>query len=150
MSKNINKENFIQTCNKSLTMSEACSILGMHFNTFKRWANKLKCYRPNQGRKGMAKKWKLSTIKTHDILNGKHPNYQTFKLKNRLLKDNIKKDQCEVCGLSQKWNNKPIHMELEHKDGNRTNHKLENLIMICPNCHSQTEIYRAKNIHRAG
>jgi len=36
-------------------------------------------------------------------------------------------------------------MELHHVDGDRTNHLLENLEMICPNCHSQTDNYRAKN-----
>ena len=33
------------------------------------------------------------------------------------------------------WNGKPIQMELHHIDGNRTNHKLSNLMMLCPNCH---------------
>jgi 5-methylcytosine-specific restriction endonuclease McrA len=44
------------------------------------------------------------------------------------------------------WSDKKINMELDHIDGNRTNHKLENLRMLCPNCHSQTDTYRAKNI----
>ena len=53
--------------------------------------------------------------------------------------------KCECCGLSE-WNNLPINFELHHIDGNRTNHSLENLLLICPNCHSQTETFRAKNI----
>ena len=36
-------------------------------------------------------------------------------------------------------------MELDHIDGNRTNHKLENLRMLCPNCHSQTSTYKGRN-----
>ena len=46
----------------------------------------------------------------------------------------------------EEWNDKKINMELDHIDGNRTNHKLKNLRMLCPNCHSQTDTYRAKNI----
>jgi predicted HNH restriction endonuclease len=41
---------------------------------------------------------------------------------------------------------KPIPLELHHKDGNRYNDQLENLILLCPNCHAFTENYRAKNI----
>jgi len=51
---------------------------------------------------------------------------------------------CSVCGLTD-WNNKPITLELEHKDGNSENNLEENLCLICPNCHSQTDTYKAKN-----
>jgi 5-methylcytosine-specific restriction endonuclease McrA len=62
-----------------------------------------------------------------------------------LVKACIKENKCEICGISE-WNGKPIQMELHHIDGDRTNHKLSNLMMLCPNCHSQTETFRAKNI----
>jgi 5-methylcytosine-specific restriction endonuclease McrA len=78
-------------------------------------------------------------------LDGKHPHFQTFKLKNRLLKNKIVENKCSICDIEE-WNDKKINMELDHIDGNRTNHKLENLRMLCPNCHSQTDTYRAKNI----
>jgi riboflavin synthase alpha subunit len=41
-----------------------------------------------------------------------------------------------------------INLELDHIDGKRSNHKLENLRLLCPNCHSQTDTYRAKNIKK--
>lgn len=41
---------------------------------------------------------------------------------------------------------RPINVELEHIDGNSTNNKLENLMLLCPNCHSQTSTYKSKNI----
>lgn len=37
-------------------------------------------------------------------------------------------------------------MQLDHIDGDSHNHKLENLRMICPNCHTQTETYCGKNL----
>ena len=40
--------------------------------------------------------------------------------------------------------NKVLNCELDHIDGNPTNHKLKNLIILCPNCHSQTDTYRSK------
>ena len=49
------KLNFINTCNESLSMSEAASKLNMHFNTFKKYAQQFGCYKPNQGGKGKTK-----------------------------------------------------------------------------------------------
>ena len=44
------------------------------------------------------------------------------------------------------WNGLPIPLELHHIDGNRNNHKFENLQLLCLNCHAQTDTFRAKNI----
>jgi hypothetical protein len=52
--------------------------------------------------------------------------------------------KCWECGLEE-WRNKPIVLELEHNDGNSDNNDLENLSLLCPNCHSQTPTYKAKN-----
>jgi hypothetical protein len=49
-----------------------------------------------------------------------------------------------VCSI-ETWNDKPIVLELEHKDGNSENNRPENLCLICPNCHSQTETFKGKN-----
>lgn len=51
---------------------------------------------------------------------------------------------CSVCGISE-WQGKRIGLELEHKDGNSENNLEDNLCLICPNCHSQTDTYKAKN-----
>ena len=52
--------------------------------------------------------------------------------------------ECSVCKLSS-WNEKEITLEVEHKDGNSGNNHIDNLCWICPNCHSQTDTYKAKN-----
>ncbi len=138
------KEEFIKICNSSSSMQEASIKLNMHFNTFKRIAIKLGCYQTNQAGIGIKKPWK-NKIKTEDIIEGKHPEYQTYKLKIRLFEAGIKKNECEECGIS-KWKGKELNCELDHIDGNRSNHKLHNLKILCPNCHSQTLTYRSKNI----
>ena len=51
---------------------------------------------------------------------------------------------CEECKISS-WNNKGITLELEHKNGNSEDHSLENVCLLCPNCHSQTPTYKSKN-----
>ena len=141
----INEDEFIKVCNEELTMARASARLGLHFNTFARIAKKLGVYKPNPGGKGTIKKHNGNKIELNEILKGLHPHYQTNKLRIRLINGGLKKEECEVCGLTE-WNGKTLSFELDHIDGDRTNHKLNNLRIICPNCHSQTQTYRGKNI----
>ena len=62
------------------------------------------------------------------------------KLRNKLIKDGLKKNQCECCGLSE-WMNKPIPLELHHKDFNHYNNSFDNLEILCSNCHMQKHNY---------
>lgn len=52
---------------------------------------------------------------------------------------------CEKCNLSN-WNGEPIPIELDHIDGNHQNNSLDNLRLLCPNCHAQTATYKIRNI----
>ena len=74
-------------------------------------------------------------------VNGSSP----FKLKNMLLRDGVFQPVCSSCN-SAEWLGKPIPLELEHIDGNCRNNTLENLTLLCPNCHAFTSTYRGKNI----
>lgn len=65
----------------------------------------------------------------------------TWRLRNRLIREKVKAHQCERCG-NREWMGQPIPLELHHKDGDRTNHRLENLELLCPNCHASTDNYR--------
>ena len=61
--------------------------------------------------------------------------------KKQLLK--VRGHQCEVC-RKKRWQASAIPIELHHKDGDRTNNSLENLQLICPNCHAQTGNWKSK------
>jgi 5-methylcytosine-specific restriction endonuclease McrA len=52
--------------------------------------------------------------------------------------------KCECCNISN-WNNKPLTLQVDHIDGNPSNHKPNNVRLICPNCHSQQENWGARN-----
>ena len=54
--------------------------------------------------------------------------------------------QCERCGLT-KWLEQPIKLEIHHKNGDRSNNELDNLEILCPNCHSYTETFCYKTKH---
>lgn len=142
MRKDLTKEKVTEVCNNSESMTVAAIKLKVHFNTLKRVAEKFGCYKPNKGLKGV-KKPIDPKIQLKEILEGKHPTFQTYKLKIRLLKEGIFKNECSICGLDS-WLEKPLMIELDHIDGNSHNHKIDNLRMLCPNCHSQTQTFRSK------
>lgn len=65
------------------------------------------------------------------------------KMRNHLI--HLRGHQCENCGNTE-WQGKLIPLEVHHMDGDRLNNVLENLQLLCPNCHAQTENYRNRNI----
>ena len=68
-------------------------------------------------------------------------------LKQRLLAEGLKENRCEQCGITE-WQGKPLNLQLHHMDGDGTNNTLENLEILCPNCHAQTDTYGGRNGHR--
>lgn len=64
--------------------------------------------------------------------------------KKYLIKFGVKKAECECC-KNTTWNNQPIPLELHHVDGNHYNNALDNVQLLCPNCHAQTSTNSGKN-----
>lgn len=70
------------------------------------------------------------------------------KLKNRILNEGLKERKCECCGLTE-WLGQPISLEMHHVNGIKNDLRIENLQILCPNCHAQTDNYRGKNIGKS-
>ena len=70
---------------------------------------------------------------------------KTYRIKERLIAAGLKARACQMCGLTE-WNGKQISLELDHINGDRFDNRLENLQILCPNCHAQTDNYRGRNI----
>jgi hypothetical protein len=70
-------------------------------------------------------------------------------VKLRLLAAGLKTKRCERCGLVE-WNGRPLAFALHHVNGDRDDHRLENLQLLCPNCHSQTDSFSGRNVRPNG
>ena len=63
-----------------------------------------------------------------------------FQLKRRLIAEGLLQYTCDECGISE-WRGRPLVLQLDHRNGVGDDHRLENLRLLCPHCHSQTDTY---------
>lgn len=85
------------------------------------------------------KKKPLNEILKKDV------SYKSNTLIKRLFEEGYKERKCEKCGITE-WMGKEITFQLHHKDGDHHNNELENLEVLCPNCHSQTDNFAGKSL----
>ena len=125
------------------SMRQAARAAGLPFGTFKYQATKMGLYKANQKREGVDRTKGPELEALRRVLSGEWLNYKApgSQLKNRMFKAGIKKEICEECGQLPEWNGKPLSLQLDHIDGDHRNNKLENLRIVCPNCHTQTETF---------
>jgi hypothetical protein len=65
-------------------------------------------------------------------------------LKQRLVRLGLLEEACDECGITE-WRGKPLSLCLHHINGVNDDNRLENLAVLCPNCHSQTENFAGRN-----
>ena len=68
-------------------------------------------------------------------------------LRDYIRRHSVIEEKCSECSLKKEWNNKPIVLEIDHINGHSDDNRIENLRMLCPNCHSQTKTERAGGIN---
>ena len=142
-------ESQVIEASKLPSATQAAASLGIQYDTYRRYAKKLGVWKTNQSGKGQTKNRDAYRIPTQQILEGNHPHFTTYRLKHRLFNEGIKDNKCEMCGLSE-WNGVQIALELDHVNGDSYDHRLENLRILCPNCHATTDTYRGKNKRSLG
>ena len=89
------------------------------------------------------KKYSLGEIL---VENSKYDN--SNRLKSRLIEEGLKEYRCEKCKRTE-WEGQAIPLQLHHINGDRTDNRLENLQVLCPNCHALTDNYCGKNTSTA-
>ncbi len=75
----------------------------------------------------------------------RNSSFQSFKLKKRLFLEKIKKPKCEICGWEKVSKDGRIPVELDHINGDHYDNRIENLRILCPNCHSLQSTHRGRN-----
>jgi hypothetical protein len=55
-------------------------------------------------------------------------------------------EKCEICEIGNEWNGKPLTLQLDHINGIHLDNRIENLRILCPNCHSQTATFCGRNV----
>lgn len=76
------------------------------------------------------------------------PSVRRTLLRDRLVREGFLEFKCAFCGIDF-WRGQPLSLELDHINGNKHDNRLENLRILCPNCHSQTETYSGRNVKRS-
>ena len=129
-----------------------CPNCGKTFkNVYSMSAHKGHCTRPNStahldGKRGWAKGKVLKPLDEVFCVESKVGNDYVRRAIDNLQ---LKEYKCEGCGIDS-WQGQSLTLDLDHINGVSNDHRLENLRFLCPNCHSQTETFRGKNIGNKG
>lgn len=134
-------------------MAAAARASGFDYKTFRTRAQELGLWEPNPARVGVARppvEYVRKTIPLEEILAGLHPAYGTGHLKRRLLASGLLTAECSICKQGPCWQDAELVLQLDHRNGDSADHRLENLRIVCPNCHSQTDTFAGRVGAEAG
>ena len=145
-------DEFKEAIKNSFSIAEVCRNLGIkavggNYSTVKNKIAKLNLdtshFTGKAWNQGLRYKILVPAKPLEEVLQKNSP-YQSYRLLKRLVKEGIKEHKCECCNNIE-WLGQQIKLELHHINGDHNDNRLENLQLLCPNCHAYTDNYRGKN-----
>jgi len=145
----LNKDDLIRLFNKHNSLRQVLIDLGYNSNGSGAYILlKNKCIKEGvtipKYSQNFDNKHNFDNKKSYDEILCENSTFPRGHLKKRLLKDGLLKYKCDVCNIS-KWQNKNISLHLDHINGVNNDNRLDNLRLLCPNCHTQTKTYGGRN-----
>ena len=107
---------------------EACASMGIDFSF------------PN--------KFKTTKFTPESVLHENFPKRRNVLVKKIVIENGFLDNECSICKLGPEWNGVKLVLQLDHINGIYNDNRIENLRILCPNCHSQTATYAGKNARR--
>ena len=131
------KEDILQWIREERPKSYICQQLNCKQTTLNSYLEKMGIeYAGQQNKKGQQKGTNLYKPASYYFDNKQQIN--SHKLKEKLIRDRLKENKCELCGIDT-WQGVKISLELHHKNGDHYDNSFENLQILCPNCHAIQE-----------
>ena len=120
---------------KTLSMRAAAKELNVAYNTFKKYAKLYDLWETNQAGVGIKKGWAMQGVQAAGLLAGKHPNYPHYRLQEKLMREGYLAQECNNCGFDDyRRSDMTSPLIIDFMDGDGTNHKIDNLRLLCFNC----------------
>lgn len=134
----------VQSCTsiRQVALKLGLSPIGTNYMHVKKHCERLNL---DLSKMGVAK---LSQRKTLEEMLQIGTEINSYELKIKLFKAGLLVEVCKMCGLGPNWQGRKLALQLDHENGNRNDNRLENLRILCPNCHSQTITYSNSSHHR--
>jgi Zn finger protein HypA/HybF involved in hydrogenase expression len=146
----ITKEDISKITNNHNSLADILRYFGLHAGAgnYKTLKNRLKedsidyshiklGLNSNRGRKSRKKKNVIEYLHSNSIM-------RSSRLKAKLLDGNVLENKCSKCGQGSIWNNEPLVLQLDHINGDSSDNRIENLRILCPNCHTQTPTFAGR------
>jgi len=124
---------------KARSAMEAARLLGVSYNTYRKYAKEYGIFENVKNPHGIGIRKSYNIIRgkysLEDLLKGQYPDYPVYKLKQRILLNGYMLEKCNSCGFEERRiTDHKVPLVLDFLDGNRKNHKYDNLRMLCLNC----------------
>ena len=133
----ISKSKVVWAINETQSMRQASQLLGIAYNTFKKYAKLYEVWAPLESAKGISQRGTtgFKPVELAEIFSGKHPSYSDTKLMHRCFREGYLAEECGNCGYDEyRASDMSKPLMLDYMDDDGTNKNLANLRVLCFNC----------------